>query len=154
MNEKHPAPTREDHDDFCANERWTLVRGAAGKPVTHHKTYELTLWDSRILRTRISRPIDRTDYSARMWLHILHNQLEVTHDVFWLCARDGIVPDRGAPKVLRPRKSVPLYLVRELARLGMTEPDILAVDAAGAAQAHAELLAEQPSASHDVDDPG
>lgn len=57
MSEKHPTPTRQDHDEFCANEKWELVRGSRGKPVTHHKTYELTLWDSRILRTRISRPL-------------------------------------------------------------------------------------------------
>lgn len=142
MADKHPAPTREDHDDFCTAEKWTLVRGSTGKPVTHHKTYELTLWDTRILRTRISRPVDRTDYSARMWSHILRNQLEVSADEFWLCARDGVLPDRGAPKVIQPRKTVPLYLLRELTRLGVAEGGILALDAAGAAQLYADLLAE------------
>lgn len=141
MSEKHPPPTREDHDDFCVNERWTLVRGSTGKPVTHHKTYELPLWDGRILRTRISRPVDRTDYSARMWSHILREQLEVTADEFWSCARDNVMPDRGAPQVLVPRKSVPLYLVRDLSRLGVAEEEILALDAAGAAQLYADLLA-------------
>lgn len=141
MSEKHPTPTGEDHDDFCTNEKWNLVRGSTGKPVTHHQTYELTLWDSRILRTRISRPVDRTDYSARMWSHILREQLEVTADVFWSCARDGVLPDRGAPEVLPPRKTVPLYLVRELSRLGVAEEEILTLDAAGAAQLYADLLA-------------
>jgi hypothetical protein len=142
VSEKHPAPTREDHDDFCANERWTLVRGSTGKPVTHHKTYELELWNSRILRTRISRPVDRTDYSRRMWSHILREQLEVTSDEFWSCARGNVLPDRGAPEVAAPRRSVPLYLVRELSRLGVAEEEILALDAAGAAQLYADLLAE------------
>lgn len=137
---KRPAPTREDHDDFCVNERWTIVRGAAGKPVTHHRTYELTLWDGRILRTRISRPVDRTDYSPAMWSHILREQLEVTSEVFWLCAKDGILPDRGAPEPPRPRGGVPLYLVRELTRLGMSEGEIVQLDAATAAQRYAELL--------------
>lgn len=143
MSEKHPVPTREDHDDICANEEWKLVRGAAGKPVTHHKTYELTLWDGRILRTRISRPVDRTDYSARMWSHILREQLEVSPDEFWSCARDGVKPDRGGPEVVAPRKSVPVYLVRELTRLGIAEAEILALDAAGAAQLYADLLAQR-----------
>ncbi len=141
MSEKHPVPTREDHDDFCAGEGWELVRGATGKPVTHHKTYELELWDGRILRTRISRPVDRTDYSARMWSHILREQLEVSSDEFWRCAKGGVKPDRGAPEVVPPRKSVPLYLVRELTRLGVPEADILALDAAGAARLYADLLA-------------
>jgi len=141
VSEKHPVPTREDHDDFCTTEKWRLVRGSTGKPVAHHKTYELTLWDGRILRTRISRPVNRTDYSARMWSHILREQLDVTADVFWACARDGVLPDRGAPETAAPRKAVPLYLVRELGRLGVAEEEILALDAAGAARLHADLLA-------------
>lgn len=140
MSEKHPVPTREDHDDFCTIEKWHLVRGSTGKPVRHHKTFELELWDGRILRTRISRPVDRTDYSARMWSHILREQLDVTADEFWACARDGILPDRGAPEEVAARKAVPLYLVRELSRLGVAEEDILALDAAGAARLHADLL--------------
>ena len=142
MSEKHPTPTREDHDDFCVNEMWNLVRGSTGKPVTHHKTYEILLWDGRILRTRISRPVDRTDYSPRMWSHILREQLEVSSDAFWSCARDKMLPDRGAPEVPKPRKSVPLYLVRELSRLGVAEEEIFALDAAGAAQLHADLLSQ------------
>lgn len=142
MSEKHPTPTREDHDDFCTTEKWDLVRGSTGKPVTHHRTYELGLWDGRILRTRISRPIDRTDYSARMWAHILRQQLEVTPNEFWSCARDAVVPDRGAPEIAAPRKTVPLYLVRELSRLGVAEEKILTLDAAGAAQLYADLLAD------------
>lgn len=141
MSEKHPVATRDDHDDFCRNEEWQLVRGSAGKPVKHHRTYELTLWDGRILRTRISRPIDSTGYSASMWSHILRNQLEVTPDVFWGCARDRIKPDRGTPATVVDRKSVPLYLVRELKRLGVDENEILNLDPAGAAQRYAVLLA-------------
>lgn len=142
MSEKYPAPTREDHDDFCTTERWTLVRGAAGKPVKHHKTYELELWDARILRTRISKPVDRTDYSARMWSHILREQLEVSADAFWACASDSVVPDRGAPAPIVTRKAVPLHLVRELSKLQVPEAEILTLDAAGAAALYAKLLAE------------
>lgn len=140
---KNPVPTTEDHDDFCVHEKWTLARGAAGKPVAHHRTYELKLWDGRILRTRISRPVDRTDYSASMWSHILREQLEVTADVFWRCARGGIVPDRGAPETPRVRTAVPLHLFRELRRLGLAEDEILELDAAGAAQRYADVLARE-----------
>lgn len=55
------------YNDFCTAERWHLVRGAAGKPVTHHRTYELTLWDGRVLRTRISKPVDASTYGASMF---------------------------------------------------------------------------------------
>ena len=57
---KYPAATREDHDDFCVAEKWQLVRGASGQPVRPHRTYELACWDGQILRTRISRPVDRS----------------------------------------------------------------------------------------------
>ncbi|GAA3929414.1 cytotoxic translational repressor of toxin-antitoxin stability system [Microbacterium soli] len=143
MSEKHPVATREDHDDFCLHEEWALVRGAHGQPVRHHRTYELPLWDGRILRTRISRPIDRTGYAASMWSHILREQLEVSADAFWFCVRKHIRPERGEPKPTPPRKSVPLHLVRELSRLGIPETEILELDAAEAAQRHAQLLAGQ-----------
>ena len=137
MSEKRPPATREDHDRFCGREEWALVRGASGKPVTHHRTYELTLWDGRILRTRISRPVDRSEYAASMWSHILRTQLEVVHDVFWACVLEGVRPDRGEPQPLPPRRSVPLYLREALRDQGVPDDDILGLDAAGAA----ELLA-------------
>ncbi|MCJ1697219.1 cytotoxic translational repressor of toxin-antitoxin stability system [Rathayibacter caricis] len=137
MSEKRPPATREHHDRFCETEAWVLVRGASGKPVTHHRTYELTLWDGRILRTRISRPVDRSEYAASMWSHILRTQLEVVHDVFWACVLEGVRPDRGEPQPLPSRRSVPLYLRDALRDQGVPDDDILGLDAAGAA----ELLA-------------
>lgn len=137
MSEKRPPATREHHDRFCETEAWVLVRGASGKSVTHHRTYELTLWDGRILRTRISRPVDRSEYAASMWSHILRTQLEVVHDVFWACVLEGVRPDRGEPQPLPPRRSVPLYLRDALRDQGVSDDDILGLDAAGAA----ELLA-------------
>jgi hypothetical protein len=137
VSEKRPPATREHHDRFCETEEWVLVRGASGKPVTHHRTYELTLWDGRILRTRISRPVDRSEYAASMWSHILRTQLEVVHDVFWACVLEGVRPDRGEPQPLPPRRSVPLYLRDALRDQGVSDDDILGLDAAGAA----ELLA-------------
>lgn len=119
------------------------MRGAAGRPVKHHRTYELTLWDGRILRTRISRPVDKSEYSASMWSHILREQLQVDADAFWDCVLGGVAPNRGQPVTESPKKSVPLYLFRELTKLGVDETRILALDAAGAAALHARLLADQ-----------
>lgn len=140
-SKRRPA-SREDHDAFCTTEGWELVRGATGRPVKHHRTYELRLWDGRMLRTRISRPVDRSQYAPSMWTHILHQQLEVTPGVFWVCVDDGVVPDRGAAAPVRPKKVVPLYLVRALRALGVEEKSILAMDVAEAAELHARQLAE------------
>lgn len=139
---RRPA-TREDHDDFCTIEGWLLVRGAAGKPVRHHRTYELSLWDGRVLRTRISRPVDRTEYAPSMWAHILREHLEVAADVFWACVTDRLLPERGAPATVVPRAAVPLYLVRALSQLGVADDEIFALDAAQAAHLHARLLTER-----------
>jgi hypothetical protein len=115
----YPPATREDHDTFCTTEKWDLVRGATGKPVTHHRTYELPLHDGRILRTRISRPINGSEYGKSLWSHILRNQLEVSARVFFDCAHGGILPDRGVP--VAPEGALPLYILRELIdRVGLT----------------------------------
>lgn len=115
---KYPTATRDDHDTFCTTERWTLVRGATGRPVDHHRTYKLSTPDGRVLRTRISKPVDRTDYSRGMWSKILREQLEVTGEQFWICVKDGLPPTREIPA--KPRPGIPYYLLRELTRLGLT----------------------------------
>jgi hypothetical protein len=145
VSDRPPAPTREHHDTFCEHEAWTLVRGATGRPVRHHRTYEFELWDRRVLRTRISKPVDGTTYGPRMWSHILREQLEVDASTFWRCVDDRVRPDRGAPVVEVSAKAVPLYLVRALAEFGVAEHDVLALDAAGAARLHAELLTDAAS---------
>lgn len=122
---KPPAVTREHHDQFCETERWELVRGATGRPVKHHRTYELTLWDTRVLRTRISKPIDKSTYGASMWSHILRNQLEVTSEAFWACVNVKVLPDRGAPAITPAREPLPLHLVRSLTTLGVPESEVL-----------------------------
>ena len=139
-NQKFPNATRSDHANFCKIEKWTLVRGATGKQVTHHLTYELSLWDGRFLRTRISRPVNRDGYAKRTWQHILKTQLEVTEGEFWECVRDGLLPNRGGPVVSRPSKGVPLFLILELSKLGVSEAEIRELDAPSAAALYAKLL--------------
>ena len=123
---KHPAPDRERHDDFCVLERWELVHGSTGKPVRHHRTYELVIPSGEILRTRISKPIDRTTYSASMWSAILRDQLKVTADEFWDCVQNKVLPDRGGAVREPNPKALPLRLLNELIeRVGMTPEDAI-----------------------------
>jgi hypothetical protein len=118
-----PRATREDHERFCQAEGWRRVRDAKGRTGTHHVTYELTLSDGQVLRTRISHPPDRTAYGDSLWSHVLRDQLKVTQDVFWACVRDGIIPDRGVRTV--PHETLPADLVHLLlTRVGLTEDEV------------------------------
>lgn len=121
-----PAPTREDHEAFCKTEGWQPVRDARGKTGTHHVTYELHLHDGRILRTRISHPVNRDTYGPRMWAHILRDQLDVDQAAFWACVRDGIKPDRGVPEA--PAGALPAELVHLLlTRVRLSEAEVAAM---------------------------
>ncbi|MFQ4150280.1 cytotoxic translational repressor of toxin-antitoxin stability system [Arthrobacter sp. LAPM80] len=93
-------------------EQWDLVVNARGKPVRHHATYRLVLADGRVLRTRISRPVDRSTYSASIWNHILQDQLMVGDDEFWACLEERVLPARGSASV--PELALPLALVWQL----------------------------------------
>lgn len=129
-----PPPTRKDHEVFCRTEEWTQVRDARGRTGTHHVTYQLPLADGRILRTRISHPVDRTDYGRGIWGHILRDQLDVSEDAFWACVQDGIKPDRGglpeAPAEALPAEMVYLLIhkvgLAEAAVAAMTKDDAVA----------------------------
>jgi hypothetical protein len=118
-----PQPTRQLHEKFCHVEGWVLVRNARGGTGTHHVTYELSLRDGRILRTRISHPVDRTTYGPTIWSHILRDQLVVAEDEFWLCVQDGVRPNRGEPEV--PAEAIPAELVHLLVhRVGLDEATV------------------------------
>lgn len=134
MSVKHPPGTRDDHEKFCKIEDWAPVKNARGQKVRHHPTYELALHDGRILRTRISRPVDRTTYGPSLWSAILRDQLEVSADAFWGCVAGGVLPDRGAPEV--PAEALPLSLVIQLTRTaGLSEDAVAAMSKAEAVQA-------------------
>ncbi|BCB87816.1 hypothetical protein [Phytohabitans suffuscus] len=66
---------------------WGLVQLVSLSDDDQHVTYELTLSDGRVLRTRVSHPVDRTTYGPSIWSHILRDQLDVTNAVFWAVAR-------------------------------------------------------------------
>ncbi|MFF1904663.1 cytotoxic translational repressor of toxin-antitoxin stability system [Kitasatospora sp. NPDC058218] len=133
-----PQPDRGRHDQFCRTEGWDRARDAHGRTGTHHVTYELPLRDGRILRTRMSHPVNRTAYGPSLWGHILRDQLEVTEDEFWDCALLGRLPDRGAPEL--PKESLPADLVYLLIhRVGLAEEAVAMLsreDAAARLQRH------------------
>lgn len=105
-----------------------MVWDARGRPTQHHITYQLRLPDGQVLRTRISRPADGTTYGARLWTHILTDQLDVQLDVseqeFWACVSDGIPPTRGAQAQEPPVNALPAGLVHQLLKAGVAETDI------------------------------
>jgi hypothetical protein len=113
-----PEPARKDHEQFCLNEGWTPVRNARGKS-GHHVTFELTLPDGQVLRTRISHPPNRQTYGPGMWAHILRDQLHVGEDEFWACVREKKVPQRGRSEPTMP--SIPAGVVAQLLSHGVEE---------------------------------
>ncbi|MBF6083513.1 cytotoxic translational repressor of toxin-antitoxin stability system [Nocardia cyriacigeorgica] len=126
-----PEPTRKRHEQFCELEGWAQVRDARSRTGTHHVTYELTLTDGRILRTRISHPVDRTGYGPSIWSHILRDQLGVTEDELWRCVLDGTPPARSRPET--PPDSLPIDLVHLLIhRVGLSESEVAGMNKATA----------------------
>ncbi|GAA5169119.1 hypothetical protein GCM10023321_64160 [Pseudonocardia eucalypti] len=108
------------------------MRDARGRTGTHHLTYELALPDGRVLRTGVSHPPNRTGYGAKLWKHILRDQLGVDEATFWACVQDGVAPDRGAPKA--PPHALPAELVHLLlTRVGLTEAEVAGMSRAEAA---------------------
>ncbi|SEP29551.1 cytotoxic translational repressor of toxin-antitoxin stability system [Trujillonella endophytica] len=119
------AASRRDHDRFCKTEGWDEVRNARGGKVEHHITYELPLSDSRVLRTRISRPADNSSYGPSLWTRILKDQLDVTEAEFWACVRDKQLPDRGTASTKLPEQALPASLVHQLINLaGIPEDEV------------------------------
>ncbi|WP_007025459.1 hypothetical protein [Saccharomonospora iraqiensis] len=115
--------TRAEHEKFCRVEGWRRVRNARGRTGSHHVTYELALPDTRVLRTRISHPVDPSTYGPRLWQHILRDQLEVDEDGFWRCVREGVPPERGLPA--QPEEALPADLMYLLVhRVGLRESEI------------------------------
>lgn len=114
MTAKHPTPTRKDHQQFCLTEGWTERKRATNSHGTHPANYELALPDGRILLTRISHPVDRSDYGPSLWAHTLRDQLDVTATEFWACVKEGSVPDRGGHKA--PPSAIPVAVVKTLIR--------------------------------------
>lgn len=138
MAERHLTATRKDHERFCTTEGWTERKRATGKRGTHHVNYEFALPDGRVLFTRISHPVDRTDYGPSLWAHILRDQLLVSDEEFWACVKDRVIPDRGGREVAR--ETIPVTIVRTLVTdAHIPEADVRAMTKAEAIQRLAEF---------------
>ena len=119
-----PTATRKDHQRFCTTEGWRRTTDATGRTGTHHVTYEMDLPDGRALRTRISHPVDRSDYGPSLWRHVLRDQLVVTDEEFWACATEGRPPLRGAPTAA----ALPAELAHLLLHtVGLTDDEVAAM---------------------------
>lgn len=95
-----------------------------GREVGHHVTWELSLADGRVLRTRISHPVNKKAYGPALWKTILRDQLEVTEAEFWACIKDAVRPDRGHAVELPP-DALPAQLVNQLIRqAGVAEHEV------------------------------
>lgn len=109
---------------FCEIEGWSRVRSSKGKTGTHHDTFELVIENGDVLRTRISRPPERTDYGRGLWNHILKDQLQVSEAEFWECLDTRTPPSRGA----RPepdKEPIPTGVVWSLInRVGLSEAEV------------------------------
>lgn len=106
----YPPATRKDHELFCTTEGWVRTKSARGRRGTDHHRYQFALPNGEMLYTRISHPIDRSDYGSSMWRHILRDQLKVSESAFWACVKDGECPDRGAPTG-PPAEAIPVGVV-------------------------------------------
>ena len=124
--------SRADHHRFCKIEGWAEVQNARGTAVGHHITFELALSDSRILRSRISRPADGTAYGTGLWKAILKDQLCVSEAEFWTCVTDRLPPVRGVEPPPDPATRI-TRLARRSADQGGRYPGVTggAADAGG-----------------------
>lgn len=138
MSEQRRPATRTDHQNFCLVEGWTERLRATGRRGTHHVNFELVLPDGRILYTRISHPVDRSDYGPSIWAHILRDQLAVTAQEFWACVDDKVVPDRQGPQA--PVEAIPAGVVWTLvAEAHLPESEVRAMTKAQAVQRLADF---------------
>ena len=113
-------PTRKDHQNFCLNEGWRLVRNARGKS-GHHVTFELTLPDGQVLRTRISHPPKRQTYGLSMWAHICATSCWSAKTSSGPASKKE-VPQRSRGKSAMP--SIPAGVVAQLLSHGVEESEV------------------------------
>lgn len=142
----YPPADRQHHRAFCEREGWEVRVSSRGKSGQDHVKYELRLADGSVLRARISHSVDRTSYAPSMWAHILRDQLAVDADAFWACVRDGVVPQRSRPDVVKP--SLPVGLVRQLLNAGVRESEIATMTVDEATTRMATIWSTPPADEH------
>ena len=120
-------PRWSDLRRFCEIDGWEArgrTRGGAGD----HFRYRKLLPDGRILRTKASPGNDELA-DARLWRHILRDQLELeSEDQFWEALRSGRSVLRAAAEPSPPTgPSIPTWVVSGLLKAGIAEAEIRAM---------------------------
>lgn len=138
--------SRREHRRFCEIEGWDEVRNSRGKPTQHHITYELVLGDGNILRTRISRPANTTQYGRNLWSHILDDQLHVTEAEFWKCVDNEDPPERASAGVGPDAAILPAGLAYQLVHaLNLTSEEMSSLSLEEAVKLMTEYWAQPPT---------
>lgn len=94
---------------------------------TDHDYFEKTLPDGEILITRVSRSGKKTMSPGR-FKAILSDQLRVSEPQFWNVIRLKEPTERPSPEPVLAPNSLPLWLVQQLERAGVTGETIQGLD--------------------------
>ena len=116
-------PAWDEVREFLRHDRWTPDKQRS----SDHDYFEKTLPDGEILITKVSRSSNKT-MSAGRFKAILADQLRINEAQFWnvLRAKEPAARPPEAPEAGPP--SLPVWLVRELERGGVTAAEIEALD--------------------------
>lgn len=112
-------PTWKQLDRFCKVEGWYDRETARGRPTGDHKRYGLRLPNGTVLTTKVSHGVGQVD--ARLFKHILRDQLHVTEREFWAAVDTGVAPIRDPAPTPPQGNRLPARLVEPLSRLGISD---------------------------------
>jgi hypothetical protein len=120
-------PDWDEVREFLNRDRWE--RDAERS--TDHDYFEKTLESGEILITKVSRSGKKTMSPGR-FSAILSDQLKVSAAEFWNVIRSKEPAERPSPEPEPVPASLPLWLVQQLERVGVTSTTIEALDEASA----------------------
>jgi len=142
-----PQPRWSDLRRFCEIDGWE-ARGRTRGGTGDHFRYRKFLPDGRILRTKASHGNDEIG-DARLWHHILRDQLELeSQDAFWEALRSGQPVLRAAAEPAPPTgPSIPTWVVSGLLKAGIAEAEIRAMSPEQAHHRLQELWSQPPEPS-------
>lgn len=116
-------PTWKQLERFCRVEGWEDADKARGRPTGDHKRYRLRLPNGDVLRTRVSHGTGQVD--ARLFSHILHDQLQVSAEEFWTAVDKGTAPVRAREPEPPRGHRLPARLVEPLHQLGVPDTELV-----------------------------
>ncbi|MGA3058541.1 MAG: hypothetical protein ABSE70_10985 [Candidatus Limnocylindrales bacterium] len=132
-------PTWDEIREFLRYDRWTPDKPRS----TDHDYFTKTLPDGEILITKVSRSGQKT-MSAGRFKAILADQLHVAEADFWEVLRSKRPATRPVPAPEPEPVSLPLWLARELERLGVAPEEMEKLDE-GRARTLRDTLRSRPS---------